>query len=294
MKPIKSSLIIAFTILFSSVAHTTVTAADPYFSVGLGMDYVRGDFGTETTTESITLPLIVDFFPSPRTDIEITFPYVLHSDNKGFIGTSMPYRYHYMEGRSYVKGANTAPVMMGNGNGSTANGQAAEDDDEKNTSVSGLGDITFTAGYIFLEEADLLPQMKTKVFLKAPTSDKNNGLGTDEFDAGPGLAMSKWFGDWNISAEGMYIFCGESDLYPAKDYASYIISLGYTITEKIFCSLSGNGGTSSVEGGTAPFEARLRLNLKSDKGTGLEAYAGKGLTDGSPDYAAGLAIFQDF
>lgn len=295
---LKKNCIFFFAILLFFTLSGSLVAADPLFSVGTGVEYAKGDFGTDTTTDFISIPLIIDLYPSPKTDIEITASYIHQSDSSKFYGSSMPFRNQYMGGTRSARSAENASGLKGNGSGqgniSGSNTQTSDYDSETKKSVSGLGDTNISAGYVIIVETDRFPQIKPSLFLKIPTADKNKGLGTGEFDAGPGLGISKWIGDWNISAEGKYVFCGSSELYSVKDYMNYIISAGYGFSDNFFCGISGNGATALTDEGTDPFEARLKINLKFNNGTGIESYVAKGLTDGSPDYAASITIFQDF
>ena len=51
------------------------------FSISLGTEFASGDYGTNTTTESVYVPLIVTWFPTERIDIGIEVPYIYQNNS---------------------------------------------------------------------------------------------------------------------------------------------------------------------------------------------------------------------
>lgn len=259
-------------------------------SVGLGFDISSGDFGTNTTTDFISVPLIVDLYPTERLDLELVIPWIYQSNSSTVYGTTMPYR-----GGGYGMGPAMSAMAMsrfmggpggGSGSGSTISNPSA--------SASGLGDITLTAGYIVVPEGDVIPRIRPILYLKFPTADREKGLGTGEFDAGVGLSLEKWFGDWRLAGEATYVFQGSSDLYQTQDYVNYEAGLGYQLTRPFFCALLARGATAPADGSPALFEGRLKGIYDIGDRYSLEAYVSHGFTNGSPDIGGGLAFFVDF
>ncbi len=106
-------------------------------------------------------------------------------------------------------------------------------------SQSGLGDITLTAGYIILQESQTLPAVRPLIYLKFPTADEDEGLGTGEFDVGGGLGAVKWFGRWYTFAEGRYIFQGSNSDLGLKDYGTLEGEAGYRLTDRFLPTVVG-------------------------------------------------------
>ncbi len=50
------------------------------FSASLGIEFASGDYGTNTTTESLYMPLILTWFPTDRIDIGVEIPYIYQSN----------------------------------------------------------------------------------------------------------------------------------------------------------------------------------------------------------------------
>jgi len=271
-------------------AETFPNEANAPFSVGTGFDFASGTYGSDTRTDFLAVPLIVDYYPTDRIDLELIIPYVYQSNSSTVYGTVMPYR------RGGFTGATAAVAGVQNGRflsgpGSQSSGSSTIDPD---SSQGGLGDITLTAGYVMVEDEGLLPRLRSTLYLKFPTADRDKGLGTGEFDAGPGLALSKWLGDWQPFLEGIYVFQGESDLYATKDYLNYNGGVGYQISDSFYGAVLAKGATAPADGSPAPFEGRIKFAWQFLSTTSLEGYFSKGFSDGSPEVGAGLAVFYSF
>lgn len=262
------------------------------FSLGLGFEYASGTFGTETNTEFITVPLILDYRPTDRIDFELVIPYVYQSNSSTVYGAYMPYRYQLQGGSAMAMASRIASGSRGHRWGSGV--QSESGSYIIDNSQSGIGDISITSGYELIREGELLPQLRMTAYLKFPTADRDMGLGTGEFDAGPGVSLDKWRGDWNLFAESRYVFQGESDLYATNDYLSYTAGIGYQLNNGLYLALACKGASAPGEGSPAPFEGRIKFNWRILDKTSLEGYLSKGFTDGSPDYGASLAVFRYF
>jgi len=255
-------------------------------SVGIGCEYATGDFGSDTTTDFITVPFSVTVAPSQDFALELVIPFVYQSNSSNVYGATMPYRSN-PGSRSAKTSYGRFISGPGGQSGSTASGFNPDD------SQSGLGDISLTGDYRFLEQ-DEWPELRATLYLKFPTADKDKGLGTGEFDIGPGLAASSWFDDWHLRLEGSYIFQGDSELYATKDYLSYNGGVGYQFTRIFDSALMLYGATAPAEGSPELLEGRIKFSWRFAEKMTLEGYGAKGISDGSPDLGAGVSIYYDF
>lgn len=167
-------IIICGFFLIDSISGQTASASDikvpdqknedkTFISAGIGFDYATGDFGTDTTTDFINIPLIINVFPNDRLDFELTIPFVYQNNASNFYSGSGE-RYQYKNG-SMNNGISNAKSKQGgqnsgtSGNNSEGNqeGQGLKDNDK---AVSGLGDITISAGYAVMEERRLFPRIR--------------------------------------------------------------------------------------------------------------------------------------
>jgi len=255
-------------------------------STGLGVEFATGDFGTGQTTDSVTIPLTIGVYPTKRLEFELVIPYLYQSNSFTTSAGGVRFGRNGSGGVFFVTGAN------GNGAGGSLAGIILAS--EENRSQSGLGNISLKSGYIILEEGAVAPQVKPILYVEFPTADKDKGLGTGEFVTGLGVAVDKWFGNWQAYLEGTYNFQGSSDLYALKDFFCYEAGMGYQVTDRFLSNLALLGATKPVEGATDLLEARVKMAYRLSAKSRIEGYLAAGLTDGSPDFGTGVAAFYTF
>lgn len=272
-------VLIVLAAVFSRVP-APLAASEPQFSLGLGLDYARGDFGTDSTSTYATLPLLLDWYPNQRFSLELTVPFLYQStSNTGYAAT----------GSGSAAAQSTGQGGRGmNQSGSSVAVTSWEDQ-------SGLGDITLETSYNLLRDGSGLPDLGLICYLKFPTADEEKGLGTGKFDWGPGLHLAKWLGDWQPFAEGRYIFQGAARAETgARDYLLADAGLGYAWNENLYSAGFSRFGTVTFDGMAAPLELRLKTVWGFTEANSVELYVVKGLSDGSPEYGGGISFFAAF
>ena len=255
------------------------------FSVSLGIEFASGDYGTNTTTESLYMPLILTWFPTERIDIGVEIPYIYQSNAN--VTTSL-----YQNNQTTTTAKNV--TKLGGPGGGPAVGKTASAAGSSGSSVSGLGDIILRLGVIALFEGDKAPQLRPSLFVKFPTASTSDGLGTGEFDAGGGLEATKWFGNVILTGEALYNYQGRVDGFGLKNYLSYTAGLGYQVTNSVRPMLLLKGATAPSRYSGNLLEARIQLLWDITKTTALDLYAAHGITDSSPEYGAGVAVVYTF
>ncbi len=276
-----SMTILAAVATFPSASQATERTA----SVGLGLEFTSGDYGTGTRTNALFVPLTIAVTPFERWGFSLEIPYVYQSNTNVIAG-----QFRQMQGAQMASVAMAGQTQR-NGMGGTLRSSSTAD---PAASQGGLGDITLRAGYVLVEEADRIPQVRPNVFVKIPTADKDKGLGTGEFDEGVALEFSKWFGDWYAFVEPGYAVQGKSADLPLKNYLNYNAGAGYQVTDAFRPMFILKGSTSRADGASSLLEARLKMMYQVTALTGIEGYLSKGLTDSSPDYGAGMAVSYEF
>lgn len=274
--------------LLSNVQPANAEPQPPQFAIGIGADVSRGSFGTDSTSSYASVPLIVDWFPSGRLDLELIVPLIYQrTKNTGMAaigGVTKSTARRTMAGQYSYIGGSTA---MADG-GAAVGGTDGE-------SEFGLGDITLTGGYALMRDSDTTPNVRPTFYVKFPTADDARGLGTGEFDLGPGLSLSKWLGNWQPFAEGRYIIQGASHGDTgALNFLTADAGVAYSWSDTFLTSVYARFGSRLFDGMSAPLEARLKAVWRFGERLYTEAYALKGLSDGSPDYGGGFAVFREF
>ncbi len=253
------------------VAAPSFAAAAKQYALGLGVDFASGDYGTDTTTRSVRVPLTVDYFATDRLDFELIVPYLYQNNSNTVFAGGMRF-----------------PTGRGGGGGMMQSGVNAS------SSQSGLGDTTLTAGYLLQKESDTLPAVRPLLYLKFPTGDEDKGLGSGEFDLGAGIGASKWFGPWYTFAEGRYIFQGSNSTLGLKDYATLEGEAGYRMNRRFLPSFDLWYSTAPSDAASDQVEARLKGKYWVSDAVRLDGYLGKGLTSQAADFTVGGAVFYSF
>jgi hypothetical protein len=280
----RSLLLLISAIIMHSISLPALAESEtPQYAVGLGLDVSSGTFGTDSTSTYVYMPLIIDWFPTGRLDLELTVPLLYQrTQNTGVaaigdaIAKSTARR--TMNGQYVYTGV--SPTVAGGGT--------------IGTSESGLGDITLTGGYALIQDSNTTPLLRPTFYVKFPTADETKGLGTGKLDIAPGLAVSKWLGKWQPFVESRYIFQGASEESGAQDYFTAETGIGYSWNERFYTSAYSRFGSVTFDGMDAPLDIRLKSVWRFGKRTYTEVYALKGLSDGSPDYGGGVSVFAEF
>lgn len=281
----------------------TLIADRPTYAVGLGFDYATGDYGTGNQSDFISVPFYLDFYPTDRVDIEIVVPYLYqHTDEDG---TTIFYRSpggyagvaasQSHSGQNSMGSGTNDPISPGdNGTRDSLATSETVETDSRRVSANGLGDVTLTIGYAVIEESPSTPLVRPTLYLKIPTADEDKGLGSGEFDFGPGLTLGKWFDNWYLLAEGLYVIQGETSLYDTKNYLSYDVSVGRRIGESLFLSTMVQGLTPPLQGAGDLIEGQIKGVWSMTPDVSLEGYVGTGLSEDSADFTSSIAVFFSF
>jgi hypothetical protein len=242
------------------------------FAAGIGAEVSHGDYGSDADATVVTLPVVVSVNPVSSVDMTLELPMV------------------YLTSRS-----GSGVVVTSTGGGKRGRGVTSTSTTALTTvSEAGLGDISLSGGWTVVADGEQIPKIRPTLYLKAPTGDKDRGLGTGTFEAGPGLSVSKWLGDIQLFAEGSYIFQDSISSYQGRNYLSYSAGGGLQATDRLFVSLYAKGSSARVDGGTAPVEGRLKLNFLQSRRMSWEVYALAGFTNASPAAGGGLMVMYQF
>lgn len=284
------ALFFVLILLLASVAwgeEQTALSGGGEWSIGVGLDVASGTYGNETTTRFVAVPIILQYTPTPRWSLELDLPWVYQSNSVttyGSVGASR-------EQMSNPGGRVSLAAAGSHSGGPGGSGPMNLDPDK---SQSGIGDATISAEYVLVEEGARQPRIGSLLYLKIPLANEEKGLGSGKFDEGVGLALAKTFGLTSYFVRGSYIFRGDSAEYDPENYLSYALGIGYLINFDLQAALALTGATKPFAGAPAPLEAQIRLNYRLSEQLRLGGSLGHGLSDGSPDIAAGIVILRSF
>jgi hypothetical protein len=273
---VKQLALIKIKTLFLIMILNSSAGAETGFSLGFGFDYATGDYGTGIAADSYSASLLLGYYPTEDLDLSLTIPY--HYQTSGTTTTAGGIRF-----RTDGSGSMTGPGMDG-----------GDGDPEAAASRSGLGDLVLAAGYRLLPETAGRPQLRATGFIKFPTADERQQLGTGEYDYGVGLALSKWLDRWFVFGRGEAVFQGANGGLGLRDFQIYEGGAGYQLGDELLPILSIWGTSSPAVGSSAQLEARVNLSYRLSGSSGISGYALKGLTDSSPDFGVGGSLYFNF
>jgi hypothetical protein len=244
-----------------AMAASSLGAAPPAFAASsdwkasAALDYESGDFGTGTRFDTLYVPVTLRRYWGD-----------------GYGSLTVPYLSQTSNGTVTNVGGTPAKVRKGRGEAET-------------TTRSGLGDLIARGGYAVMTE-DPQPFDLTAVGkVKIPTADKDEGLGTGEFDEGAGLEFGKSVAPgWTLLADVYYTFIGSPPGTKLDNQTAFDAGFARRLREDLTLTALFEGSNALVPGESAPADLRALLDYKLDARSRVLGGALVGLSDGSPDY----------
>jgi hypothetical protein len=234
-------------------------AQESPLTLGAGLHYSSGDYGTGTTTTITTLA---------ATGRYETGPWVYKA--------SVPYL--------IVKGdTNVIPGV----------GQASRLP-ARSESASGLGDIVLSATYAAYYDRKTTLGLDLTAKLKLATADESKGLGTGEHDAAFLAELYRAFDRITGFGGVGYHVLGDSPALPLENAWSATLGASYKIDQRDSAGVMLEGRQRVVAGGARQRELTGFFARKLDRIWKAQAYAFIGLADGSPDWGGGLSLAAPF
>lgn len=242
-------------------------------AIGSGFEVTYGDYGGHADATLVTVPVLLAINPRQDVDLTLELPLV------------------YLNSRS----SSGVVATQSGGLGRRRNATVSLSSSSSTSSEAGLGDINLSVGWTVLQDDEgWLPRIRPNLYLKLPTGDDDARLGTGTFEAGPGLSLSKWLGDFQLFVDGAYILQDSTSTYPGKNYLSYTVGAGVQLSDRLFASVLAKGASARVDGGVAPLEGRLKLNFMQSRRVVWELYGLAGFSDASPAAGGGLLLIYQF
>lgn len=232
-------------------------------TLGAGLHYSTGDYGTGRDTEIVAVPVTARW-DRDRLTLRITVPWIEISG-----------------AAAVVPGLGTVPNP--NPTGRDRRGGASTVD----TSASGLGDTTVGASWALLRNpAGWGLDVTGKA--KLATADEDEGLGTGEHDFGAFVDVFRtidrvtWFGGIG------HTWMGSSAQYPLRDVWSANVGASYRLDERDSAGLAFDTRQAVTASSEAQRELMAFYQRKFDRRWSGQAYFLKGFSDGSPDWGLGV------
>lgn len=255
----------------------TAHAADG-FSIGTGVNYSTGNYGSDITTEIWSVPFTASY-QSDRWTFGLSIPY-LHVHGSGNV----------IPGTGPVD--NTNP--LGRGLDQLLGGGSAPTGGDTSTAAAGAGDLVASAGYRLFSSDDRSFGIVVTGKIKFGTADVNKGLGTGENDYGVSLDTYKALGKWTPFG-GIGWTNYTSSPYIRLDNAIHAnAGMDYRLADKDNLGVAYNYRQRIAAGGASQSEVTAYWAHKFNPRLRLQGQATGGMTNGSPDWGVGTSINYSF
>ncbi|HEU4812835.1 MAG TPA: transporter [Xanthomonadaceae bacterium] len=265
----KRSLLFAAGCLLAGAVH-----AEDGFTVGIGADYSTGDYGTDTTTEIWSVPLTARF-DSGDWRFKASLPWLRVSGDP-----------NVLPGLGNV--ANLNP--RGRGRGGLV-GPPPPDAETASGTASGVGDLTLEVSRSFDTGGPLGIDVTGKA--KIATADEDKGLGTGANDYGLAIDLYRAYGATTVFGGAGYTMLGDSDFIDVDAVANANVGFSRKVG-------AGNLGLlyDWREAASTGFDDRSEITgfYGVDAGASgrVQFHATRGLSDGSPEWGAGVSYSHGF
>ena len=154
MRSLRLYILPVFIMLFLTLSLPALAAEELHkkeqtkFSVALGVEYSTGKYGTSITTDAVSVPLKLYWYPTDRLDFTLELPYLYQSNS-----TTTPFGMgRFRTGRMQQVGGVQQPMRIGRSN------FASTFDVTK--SQSGIGDLILKGGYVVYTEEKFIPEIR--------------------------------------------------------------------------------------------------------------------------------------
>jgi hypothetical protein len=247
------------TVLF--VSHPTGAEGDIRLSTGV--DYSTGKYGSSERTDMLYVPLIGKYENGPLT-LKVTVPYLRITGPGNVIGADRIVISTLPPGTSIPR-----------------------------RTESGLGDIIGAVSYTVFQDGPSGTLVDLTGKIKFPTADANRGLGTGETDYAAQVDLYKRYTRVDAFASVGYRVMGDppgvdfrnvwyGTVGGSSQFSATTVGIEYDYRQAVL-------GTSSPASELTLYGLqRLGGPLR------LQVYAVKGLTNGSPDWGAGVLLMATF
>lgn len=252
-------------------AHGVCAAQADKWTLGSGIHYSTGDYGTGTETSILSVPLDIRYDRAQWT-LRATIPY-LEVDGASSV----------IPGVGSVNNAN--PRRRGGGGAAAATGTGR---------ASGVGDAVLSATHRTYYDAARQLGLDLTGRIKLPTADEDEGLGTGETDLGFQADAYKGFGRVTAFAALGYTLFGSSSAVPLRDVFNVTLGASYRLDPRDSVGIAYDQRDAVARGAAELSEVTLFWSRQLDQAWKTQAYFLVGLEDGSPDWGAGLTVGYAF
>lgn len=263
-------------------------SAERNWQIGFTPSYSSGNFGTNTTSEFVYVPVSVRrLFRDGDVSVVIPFVSVTSNGTATLVGgqptPTLPNRCLKKGGTEIDTDKPECLALLQGG----ASGQKVTN--------SGLGDIILRGRYYAVEEKEYVPLIAFTTRIKIPTASESKGLGTGAVDHGYGVELSKMLGDkWITFLDGGYNFIGNPEDRELQNQYWFDIGGGHYLTKSILVSVYYEEYRSLVAERVNIRDVFFAFNYKASDAWRFNGGVTVGLSNSAPDYGVSLGTNYRF
>lgn len=235
-------------------------AQEGALTLGTGLHYSEGDYGTSTTTTILSLPVTARY-DQGRWSLRASVPYVEISGAPAVV-------------------PGVGAVRRGRGTASAT--------------ASGLGDAVASATYAAYYDRSAGVGLDLTGKVKIATADEDEGLGTGEHDFAALVDVFKQLDRLTVFGGVGYHMLGSSAAIPLDDVWSWNVGGSYRIDARDSAGLAYDARERASATSGAISELTAFWSRQLDRRWKAQVYVLKGFADGSPDWGAGLSAAYAF
>lgn len=233
-------------------------AGDLDWKLSASLNYESGRYGTGTRSSSLYVPFTAKRYWGDW-NASLTMPYLSQTS----------------AGQVTNVGGRPFRIRRASGPGAAA----------ASTTRSGPGDALVRGGRALMRDDPQPFDLAAVAKIKIPTADKNDGLGTGEFDEEVGLEAGKLVAPgWTILADLYYTFIGSPPGAHLNDEVAADVGFARPLNRETTLTVLLEESSALVSGEPAPADLSGTLDFKLNRELGAFGGVLLGLSDGSPDY----------
>ncbi|MCM2336739.1 MAG: hypothetical protein NDI66_08165, partial [Pseudomonas sp.] len=239
-------------------------------SLGIGADYSSGDYGTDTTTTIFSVPVTAKYTSGAWT-WKASLPWMRVDGDP-----------------NVVPGLGSLLNSNPNGRG---RGGLLEPDQAESGKATGIGDLRLSGTYSVDTGGPLGVDLTANA--KIATADEDKGLGTGANDYGVAVDLYRDFDGTLLFGGVGYTLLGDSDFIDVDSVFNANVGASWRAGEGSL-GLMYDYRQPASDNADDRSEITGFYSFPTGERTKMQVYAVGGLSDGSPDWGAGLSLSTGF
>lgn len=247
------------------------THAEDGLSLGVGADYSSGNYGTDTTTTILSVPVTAKYSAGNWT-WKASLPWMRVDGDPNVV-------------------PGLGSVLNTNPNGRGRGGGILDPEAPASGTASGIGDLRLGASYALDTGGPLGVDLSAHV--KVATADEDKGLGTGANDYGVAVDLYRDFNGTLLFGGAGYTRLGDSDYIDVDSVLNANAGAAWKVGAANVGAMYDWREAASV-GAEDRSELTGFVAFPTGARSKVQLYGVAGLSDGSPDWGVGLSLTTGF